>query len=211
MTVLHNKEPGSEDEGRARPPAVPSLRSNQSLRSRLGGNASPYLDPAERSTRKVLGHSGPSWVSTTSIFFVTICVNDRRDAPLLQMDRAARLIASVKFLHDRGDWFARLFLIMPDHVHGLIAFPSTGSLAHRVAAWKGYTHKTIGIEWQERFFDHRLRSDEGLEEKADYIRMNPVRAGIARTSKEWPWMFDALATNAARPEASPYLPDRSKP
>lgn len=36
--------------------------------------------------------------------------------------------------------------------------------------------------WQRDFFDHRLRSIESAAEKAQYIRMNPVRAGLVNRS-----------------------------
>ena len=31
------------------------------------------------------------------------------------------------------------------------------------------------LEWQAGFFDHRIRSGENWQTKADYIRANPVR------------------------------------
>lgn len=49
------------------------------------------------------------------------------------------------------------------------------------------------MEWQEDFFDHRLRSDESLDEKANYVRMNPVRAGSVKTVEEWPYSWGALS------------------
>src|SRR5690606_15257741 len=127
----------------------------------------PYCAPQLLAKRKGLGHSVPAWVASGATFFVTVCAKHREARPLVQGHTAAKLIETVKFLHERGDWFARLFLIMPDHVHGLIAIPPTTSLVQRMSSWKGYTHKKCGVEWQERFFDHRLRSDESLEEKAN--------------------------------------------
>jgi putative transposase len=75
---------------------------------------------------------------------------------------------------------------MPDHVHALLAVPSGESLPMAVRAWKSYQTKTHGIQWQTGFFDHRLRSDESEQEKTDYIRMNPVRAGLVANPDDWP-------------------------
>jgi putative transposase len=50
----------------------------------------------------------------------------------------------------------------------------------RIAARKGR------IKWQRNFFDHRLRHDESETEKYEYIRQNPVRAGLVREDDEWP-------------------------
>src|SRR6478672_8443810 len=40
--------------------------------------------------------------------------------------------------------------------------------------------------WQREYFDHVLRSDESYAEKWDYVRENPVRAGLVRSSNDWP-------------------------
>ena len=39
--------------------------------------------------------------------------------------------------------------------------------------------------WQREFFDHILRSDESYSQKWNYVRDNPVRAGLASTADEW--------------------------
>jgi REP element-mobilizing transposase RayT len=100
------------------------------------------------------------------------------------------LIQTVEHRHRLGHWWAHLFLLMPDHVHALISFPRTGAgLAKTVSTWKGWTAKTLKIEWQCGFFDHRLRGDEAFDEKAHYIRMNPVRAGLVTDPSLWPHVW----------------------
>lgn len=47
-----------------------------------------------------------------------------------------------------------------------------------------------GIQWQDGFFDHRLRTDESAAEKGNYIRMNPVRAGLVENPEAWPYQRD---------------------
>jgi hypothetical protein len=39
--------------------------------------------------------------------------------------------------------------------------------------------------WQREFFDHVLRSSESYAEKWNYVRDNPVRAGLATVADEW--------------------------
>ena len=41
--------------------------------------------------------------------------------------------------------------------------------------------------WQPEFFDHLLRSDESLREKIAYVHNNPVRAGLVKDPKDWPY------------------------
>jgi putative transposase len=55
--------------------------------------------------------------------------------------------------------------------------------------FKRYTAKNAGVIWQDGFFDHRLRDHESLEEKALYIRMNPVRAGLVPRPDAWPYIW----------------------
>jgi putative transposase len=43
--------------------------------------------------------------------------------------------------------------------------------------------------WQRGFFDHRLRADESFEEKATYVRMNPVRKGLVGRPDDWPHLW----------------------
>ena len=60
--------------------------------------------------------------------------------------------------------------------------------------WKEWTSKRInaalhqsGSLWQEEFFDHVLRSDESYAAKWEYVRRNPVRAGLVARAEDWPY------------------------
>jgi len=46
--------------------------------------------------------------------------------------------------------------------------------------------RQLAVEWQQDFFEHRLRHDESAREKADYILANPVRAGLVARPEDWP-------------------------
>jgi putative transposase len=76
---------------------------------------------------------------------------------------------------------------MPDHLHLLTSFPE--EVAPPVRAWKHWTGRNIGVEWQRDFFDHRLRHDEKVSEIADYILQNPVRAALVTEWKAWPHLW----------------------
>ena len=79
---------------------------------------------------------------------------------------------------------------MPDHLHMLIAIPGETDLSNLIRDFKRITARRIGIGWQRNFFDHRLRHDESGEEKARYIRQNPVRAGLISPNARWQFMID---------------------
>ena len=44
-----------------------------------------------------------------------------------------------------------------------------------------------GSVWQEEFFDHVLRSSDSYNQKWDYVKDNPVRAGLVKKSDDWPF------------------------
>ena len=92
-------------------------------------------------------------------------------------------------------------VVMPDHAHLLLS-PSRAtegwsfSLPQIMHAIKGVSARRInlllnrrGPVWQEEFFDHVLRSNDSLAEKADYICQNPIRAGLVKKESEYPWLW----------------------
>ncbi len=58
-----------------------------------------------------------------------------------------------------------------------------------IGDWKRYQESQHGISWQEGYFDHRIRGDTELQLKADYIRKNPVVAGLCAQSQDWPLVW----------------------
>jgi putative transposase len=95
--------------------------------------------------------------------------------------------------YEQYDVAAGRYVLMPDHVHLFVAFPPTGITLSR---WMQSLRSVLGKEllrlgfqkrWQEGFFDHVLRSAESYSEKWEYVRMNPVRAGLCRKPEDWPY------------------------
>ena len=46
-----------------------------------------------------------------------------------------------------------------------------------------------GPVWEEESFDHVLRSDESFSEKCEYIRQNPVEAGLVKRPEDYQWLW----------------------
>lgn len=116
--------------------------------------------------RKKIPHDIPEWVKPGSLFFVTICALPRDVDSLCRPDVASQLLGAVQAYHERGSWYAQLAVLMPDHWHALIAFPTERTMRTVMSQWKSYTAKRIGVTWQRDFFDHRLREGESLGLKA---------------------------------------------
>jgi len=83
----------------------------------------------------------------------------------------------------------------PEHVHFFCkAELDAKALPTFMQRWKEWSSKRMARElnlsgrvWQEEFFDHVLRSSESYSQKWDYVKENPVRAGLVKSSDEWPW------------------------
>ena len=139
--------------------------------------------------RQKLPHAVPEWVSERSFFFTTVCCAKRTENQLCDPKVGPAILSTVQFYHEHLKWHCRLFLLMPDHAHGIICFPREPGMGTTMKAWKGYVRKFHGVEWQEGFFDHRLRDRFELDEKTDYVMNNPVRAGLCAVPEEWPYMY----------------------
>ncbi len=87
-------------------------------------------------------------------------------------------------------WMVSDYLLMPDHLH-LFCAPS--DLRFTIERWMGYWKDCFakkGLElgkFQDGGFHHRLRDDESYAQKWQYVRENPVRAGLVKTPEEWPF------------------------
>jgi len=137
--------------------------------------------------RKPLHHETPLWVDPdASDFFITICCQQRGTNQLCLPDASDILFSSARFYHQQRKWFPSLILLMPDHLHMLVGFAREHRMEDVISAWKRYTSRQAKIQWQHRFFEHRLRSAQNMRDKAEYILQNPVRAGLVKDAAAWP-------------------------
>ena len=80
---------------------------------------------------------------------------------------------------------------MPDHVHLFVALDPDKTLSVWIKSLKNSVSKALRClrvsspHWQKGFFDHVLRSSESYSQKWEYVRDNPVRAGLVRTWEDW--------------------------
>lgn len=150
--------------GRARPPAAPK---------------SPQ--------RKRLPHDPPRWAhSEHEIFFVAICCTPRPGKNQLCFPDVVRpIFDSIEFRNQNHGWYARLVCLLPDHLHAFISFPFRRPIKQIIADWKRFLARKLNIRWHRDFIDHRLRKGESYTETADYIRANPVPAGLIAASEDW--------------------------
>ena len=138
------------------------------------------------------------------VHFVTFSVYHRRR--LLDLDRAKRVVLGVlqEELNRRNSRCLG-FVIMPDHVHALIWFPKRGELSSFMQGWKRRSSLLIRSElkaelnaylseadrnrsfWQRKYYSFEIYEERKLEEKLNYMHMNPVRAGLVQQAVDWNW------------------------
>jgi REP element-mobilizing transposase RayT len=92
------------------------------------------------------------------------------------------------------------YVLMPDHIHLFVAFPAESlTLSRWVQALRSVLGKELlrlGAQkphWQEGFFDHLLRSGDSYDQKWEYVRMNPVRAGLCVGPDDWPYQGEIVS------------------
>jgi len=92
------------------------------------------------------------------------------------------------------------YCFMPNHLHlelaGLSDNSDAISLLHDFKGNATSQARTLGIRnlWEKGFYDHILRGDDNHDAVAWYIFNNPVRKGLVKDPRDWPysgsWMFD---------------------
>ncbi len=148
-------------------------------------------------------------------FFITSVTAQRRT--LFQHATTADLLLDV-FLHYREQRRYQLhdFVVMPDHFHALITPAAEISLERAVQFIKGgfsFRLKSISPVWQASFTNHRIRDGQDFEQHREYIRMNPLRAGLVRKPEDYPYSsaIGRFALDAMPPGLKPNLDCQQTP
>ena len=107
------------------------------------------------------------------------------------------VMESFNFIENKYKWHFPYIVVMPSHVHCLASHQDKAliSLERVLGHLKSFTSHEInkiiqrkGSLWEGENFDHWCRAPESEERIKEYIRNNPVKAGLVKTSEEWKWM-----------------------
>jgi putative transposase len=87
----------------------------------------------------------------------------------------------------------RAWVIMPNHIHVLVDIWQT-PLAEIDKSWKQFIARKAnrlrgrqGRLWEREYWDTVMEDEEHRRKSVRYIEANPVKAGLVREAREWPW------------------------
>jgi putative transposase len=135
------------------------------------------------------------------LYFITICTIHRQK--IVDLDTTHHAFEYyVRRARDEFGVAIGRYLIMPDQMHFFVQ----GGDDFELAQWVNGLKRVISVAfaapkknplWQRGFFDHALRNDESYSQKWEYVRENPVRAGLVRKADEWPFEGEIVVIDRA--------------
>jgi REP element-mobilizing transposase RayT len=142
---------------------------------------------------KVTYRNLPHWELEGAVYFITFNTWEK-----LELTPAARQVVlnACKFF-DRQRYQIFCLVVMPDHVHMLMQpleksdnkFWSLSSILHSMKSYSSKqipkVMKHIGTVWQDERHDHIVRDEREFQAFWEYIRQNPVKAGLSVTPEEY--------------------------
>jgi REP element-mobilizing transposase RayT len=121
----------------------------------------------------------------------------------LQDPRIALLTQNALLHFDAQRYHLLEWCIMPNHVHVLFETDDM-PLSEIVHSWKRFTaakaNKLLGRTgdfWMHEHHDRYIRDAEHLRSAREYIRNNPVNAGLVPTPEDWQWSSAAELPGSA--------------
>jgi putative transposase len=139
-------------------------------------------------------------------YFFTVVTADRR--PILTTDLGRRCLReAIDEVQVEAPFDVFALVLLPDHLHCVWTLPpGDADFSARWADVKAaFTKRFLaggGTEapisesrrkkgergvWQRRFWEHLVRDGDELKRCVDYVHINPLRHGLVRGVRDWPW------------------------
>lgn len=90
---------------------------------------------------------------------------------------------------------------MPEHVHAILVPDRDESgdplplstVLHSIKSFTASRIRKLGLVtgkvWQDESMDHVIRHEGSLDQKIEYVRMNPVRRRLVKRAEDYPWLW----------------------
>jgi putative transposase len=133
-----------------------------------------------------VSYKGQSW------YFVTLCCAGKRPV-FANAKNAAWLVDILRKQSCAYRFAVQAYCVMPDHFHVLVSGldPTSSLLAFiknlKLTTSREYQRNFGEVLWQKKFYDHILRPQDNAAGVAGYIWMNPVRKGLCRDPRQYPY------------------------
>jgi len=133
-------------------------------------------------------------------YFFTVTLRDRRSK--LLTDHVNLLGNAMRKARKENPYQTKAIVILPDHLHAIWQLPEEDAdYSTRWRKIKSYFTKEIikaDIKinknhhgeydiWQRRFWEHTIRNELDLIRHIDYIHFNPVKHGLVKEVRDWPY------------------------
>ena len=128
-------------------------------------------------------------------YFLTTSTLGRRRI-LANAEVAGVIFETFEWLESQGRIRWICVVVMPDHVHAVIELGRDQTLPKVMHSLKIFTAKQInrrrgeqGSVWQDGYHDRGVRGDEALNEIIRYCYDNPVKEGLVKRARDYPYWW----------------------
>jgi putative transposase len=147
-------------------------------------------------------------------YFFTVTLADRCSNALV--DHIGTLRSAFRTARRARPFAIDAIVILPDHLHAILTLPSndadfpgrwrrikglfSSALIEAGLDLKRRPNGDLGL-WQRRFWEHTIRDDRDFARHVDYVHFNPVKHGLARRERDWPYSsFHSYVREGLLPE-----------
>jgi putative transposase len=133
-------------------------------------------------------------------YFFTVTLADRRSNALV--DHIGALRSAFRAAPRARPFAIDAIVVLPDHLHAILTLPtSDADFPGRWRRIKGHFSSALMETdlhlkrrpngdlalWQRRFWEHTIRDESDFARHVDYVHFNPVKHGLARRVRDWPY------------------------
>jgi len=139
-------------------------------------------------------------------YFFTV-VTYRRRGFLCDADVRIALREAINRVRSQYPFFIDAWVLLPDHLHTIWTLPPDdarfglrwqqikrfvtlrcGERLHQ-ASWMtdSKTRHRESTLWQRRYWEHQIRNELDFARHMDYLHYNPVKHGLVKQVKDWPY------------------------
>ena len=136
--------------------------------------------PHSRNLRLHRQREGPG------IFFVTKCLEPRK--PVIGELIASEVCSALALCGEKKLIYLAAFVVMLDHWHVVLATADGKPISHRMQDLGRWLRRSCGgilsqhgCDWQDGFYETRIRSAKQFQFVCSYVEENPVRAGLVKS------------------------------